>query len=82
MEEEEEDGLMPEENPEDGVEDCRTPDRLDSTDGVLIWLFSGVIRPLDHIKLGPCEIRFISSPDSVLFFYDKIKILVIKQTYF
>lgn len=32
MEEEEEDGLMPEENPEDGVEDCRTPDRLDSTD--------------------------------------------------
>ncbi|XP_048015848.1 WD repeat-containing protein 62 isoform X3 [Megalobrama amblycephala] len=31
MEEEEEDGLMP----EDGVEDCRTPDRLDSTDASL-----------------------------------------------
>lgn len=32
MEEEEEGSLMPEETPEDGVEDCRTPDRLDSTD--------------------------------------------------
>uniref|UniRef100_A0A8C1VCC9 WD repeat domain 62 n=1 Tax=Cyprinus carpio TaxID=7962 RepID=A0A8C1VCC9_CYPCA len=31
-EEEEEGSLMPEETPEDGVEDCRTPDRLDSTD--------------------------------------------------
>ncbi|XP_067306204.1 WD repeat-containing protein 62 isoform X2 [Pseudorasbora parva] len=35
MEEEEEDGLMAEETPEDGVEDCRTPDRLDSTDASL-----------------------------------------------
>ncbi|XP_026138602.1 WD repeat-containing protein 62 isoform X2 [Carassius auratus] len=32
MEEEEEGSLMPEETPEDCVEDCRTPDRLDSTD--------------------------------------------------
>ncbi|XP_016314637.1 WD repeat-containing protein 62 isoform X2 [Sinocyclocheilus anshuiensis] len=32
MEEEEEGSLMPEETPEDSVEDCRTPDRLDSTD--------------------------------------------------
>ncbi|XP_016327370.1 mitogen-activated protein kinase-binding protein 1-like isoform X2 [Sinocyclocheilus anshuiensis] len=32
MEEEEEGSLMPEEVPDDGVEDCRTPDRLDSTD--------------------------------------------------
>lgn len=69
MEEEEEDGLMPEENAEDGVEDCRTPDRLDSTDGALIWLFFGGIGPLDHIKLGPCEICFICSPNSDLFFY-------------
>lgn len=74
MEEEEEDGLMPEENPEDGVEDCRTPDRLDSTDGALIWLFSAVIGPLDHIKLGPYEISFISSPNSDLFFIFNDKI--------
>uniref|UniRef100_A0A672NFF0 WD repeat domain 62 n=1 Tax=Sinocyclocheilus grahami TaxID=75366 RepID=A0A672NFF0_SINGR len=32
MEEEEEGSLMPEKAPDDGVEDCRTPDRLDSTD--------------------------------------------------
>ncbi|XP_026119203.1 WD repeat-containing protein 62-like isoform X2 [Carassius auratus] len=31
-EEEEEGSLMPEETPDDDVEDCRTPDRLDSTD--------------------------------------------------
>lgn len=31
----EEDGLMAEVNPEDGLEDCRTPDRLDSTDASL-----------------------------------------------
>lgn len=35
MEEDEEDGLMAEENLEDGVEDCGTPDRLDSTDASL-----------------------------------------------
>ncbi|KAK7156886.1 hypothetical protein R3I94_006816 [Phoxinus phoxinus] len=34
-EEEEEEGLMPEESPEDAVDDCRTPDRLDSTDASL-----------------------------------------------
>lgn len=38
MEEEEEGSLMPEETPEDGVEDCRTPDRLDSTDGTSMSL--------------------------------------------
>uniref|UniRef100_A0A9J8AGY2 WD repeat domain 62 n=1 Tax=Cyprinus carpio carpio TaxID=630221 RepID=A0A9J8AGY2_CYPCA len=32
MEEEEEGSLMPEETPDEDVEDCRTPDRLDSTD--------------------------------------------------
>ncbi len=41
MEEEEESRLMPEETPEDGVEDCRTPDRLDSTDGMSDWLLFG-----------------------------------------
>lgn len=56
MEEEEE-----EESPEDGVDNCRTPDRLDSTDGALMVLFSGVIGPLDHVKLGPNEIPFIFS---------------------
>jgi len=54
MEEEEEE----EENPEDAVDDCRTPDRLDSTDGALMGLFSGVIGPLHHITLGPKEIPF------------------------
>ncbi len=41
MEEEEESRLMPEETPEDGVEDCRTPDRLDSTNGMSDWLLFG-----------------------------------------
>lgn len=35
MEEEEEDSLIPEHHLEDAAEDCRTPDRLDSTDGAM-----------------------------------------------